>query len=114
MRFVLGPISKGFTMRKTPIGKHVDLTTAQRRELEKIAGAPSGHSEGKGAEWSVRMRLEAIGLLELRRIFQFRLGKHVNHHDRNMWFVTEAGHAVLRLREQTALPIAASKTQLTT
>lgn len=97
MRFALGPILKGFTMRKTPIGEHVDLTAAQRRELEKIACAPSGHPEGKGAEWSVRVRLQAIGLLELRRIFEFRLGKHVNRHDRNMWFVTEAGYAALRL-----------------
>ena len=85
-------------MRNTPIGEHVGLTAAQRRELEKIAGAPGGHSEGKGAEWSVRVRLRAIGLLELRRIFEFRLGKHVNQHDKNMWFVTEAGEAVLRLK----------------
>jgi hypothetical protein len=74
----------------------VTLTAAQHRELKKVAGAPGGCSEGKGAEWSVRARLRAAGLLELRKILRIDRGKLVAQHGANMWFITDAGRAALR------------------
>jgi hypothetical protein len=71
------------------------LTVAQHRELEKIAGAPTGHPEGKGAEWSVRACLRAAGLLELRKVLEIRPGKLAPQHSSNMWFVTDAGRVAL-------------------
>ena len=75
--------------------EHPILTAAQCRELKRIADAPHGHAEGKGAEWAVRARLRAVGLLELRSIPEVRLGKPVTELDKNMWFITEAGRAAL-------------------
>jgi hypothetical protein len=80
---------------KPQLSEHLELTAAQYRELKKIAYAPHGYAEGKGAEWRVRARLRAIGLLELRSIPEVRLGKPVTQLDKNMWFITEAGRAAL-------------------
>jgi len=83
-------------MEPKPADLGSDLTPAQHRELEKITCAPNGHPEGKGPEWSVRTRLQSIGLLELRKVLELRPGNRVRQHDKNTWFVTGAGHAVLR------------------
>jgi hypothetical protein len=72
-----------------------DLTAPQYRELQKIADAAHGHAEGKGAEWAVWARLRALGLLELRGISETRLGSLSSHPKTNMWFVTDAGRALL-------------------
>jgi hypothetical protein len=73
----------------------IELTASQYRELERIAGATHGHAEGKATEWAVRARLRAVGLLELRRIPEVHLGKHVTQQETNMWFIADAGRAIL-------------------
>ena len=75
----------------------IELTAPQYRELHRIACATHGHAEGKGAEWTVRVRLQALGLLELRRIPEVRLGSLVTQRETNMWFVTDAGRVLLSL-----------------
>ena len=74
---------------------HTELTSSQYRELERIADSMHGHPEGKGAEWAVRARLQALGLLELRRIPEARVRNLVAQPEINMWFITEAGRAAL-------------------
>jgi hypothetical protein len=83
-------------MMKSQPSEHLELTAAQYRELKRIANAPHGHGEGKGAEWAIRARLRAAGLLELRRILELRLGKRVAQPEINMWFITETGRAALQ------------------
>jgi hypothetical protein len=73
----------------------IKLTTPQYRELHRIADATHGHAEGKGAEWAVRARLRDAGLLEFRRISEACLGNHVTQLETNMWFITDAGRALL-------------------
>jgi hypothetical protein len=77
-------------MMKPHRSGRIELTAPQYRELHRIACATHGHAEGKGAEWTVRSRLRAGGLVELRTISETQT-------ETNIWFITDAGRALLSL-----------------
>jgi hypothetical protein len=77
-------------MMKPQRSGRIELTASQYRELHRIACAKRGHAEGKGAEWAVRSRLRAGGLVELRTISDRRT-------ETNIWFITDAGRDLLSL-----------------
>jgi hypothetical protein len=75
-------------MMKPQRSGRIELTAPQYRELHRIACATHGHAKGKGADWAVRARLRAGGLVELRTISETQT-------ETSIWFITDAGRALL-------------------